>query len=71
MLLITPRPSSQFSYLGPKTWNSAYKEILTDSEQDLTIKVSTIKAVLKTFLMKIQKQHDENEWLPVNYTIFN
>ena len=71
MLLITPRPSSQFSYLGPKTWNSAYKEILTDSEQDLTIKVSTIKAALKTFLMKIQKQYDENEWLPVNYTIFN
>ena len=71
MLLITPTPSSQFSYLGPKTWNSAYKKILTDSEQDLTTKVSTVKILMKQFLMKIQKEHDENEWLPANYTIFN
>ena len=25
MLLLTPIPSQQFSYLGPKTWNSVYK----------------------------------------------
>ena len=70
MLLITPPPSSQFSYLGPKIWNSAFKRILVNSEQDLTTKVSFVRNSMKKFLMTIQKEHDENEWLATNYTIY-
>jgi hypothetical protein len=69
MLLITPIPSIQFLYLGPKIWNSVYKKILADSEQDLTIKVSTVKKLMKKLLIDIQKEHDENEWLPANYSL--
>ena len=69
MLLITPVPSRQFSYLGPKIWNTAYKKILADSEQDLTMKVSAVKTAMKKILMEIQKLYDENEWLPANFTI--
>ena len=69
MLLITPPPSSQFSYLGPKTWNSAFKRVLAKSEYDLTIKVSFVKNLIKKLLLKIQKEDNENEWLPANYTL--
>ena len=69
MLLITTVPSQQFSYLGPKIWNSAYKKMQADSEQDLTIKVSFVKTAMKNILIEIQKSHDENEWLPANFTI--
>ena len=36
LLLIPPPPSQQFAYLAPKLWNSVYKKVLTDSEQDLS-----------------------------------
>jgi hypothetical protein len=70
MLLLTPIPSQQFSYLGPKTWNSVYKRILDDSEQDLTTKVSFVKISMKKLLIDIQKDDNENEWLRTNYSLF-
>ena len=70
MLLITPVPSLQFSYLGPKTWNSVYRRILADSEQDLTTKVSTVKISMKKLLACIQKEHGEDEWVPSNFSLF-
>ena len=70
MLLITPVPSLQFSYLGPKTWNSVYRRILADSEQDLTTKVSTVKISMKKLLAAIQKEHSEDEWVPSNFSLF-
>ena len=69
MLLITPSPSSQFSYIGPKTWNTAFKSLLPSSEQDLTTKISLVKSLMKKLLLKIQKMGNENEWLPANYTL--
>ena len=70
MLLITTIPTRQFSYLGPKTWNSVYKRILVDSEQDLSTKVSTVKKSMKKLLANIQKEHNEDEWVPSNYSLF-
>ena len=70
MLLITTIPARQFSYLGPKTWNSVYKRILVDSEQDLSTKVSTVKKSMKKLLANIQKEHNEDEWVPSNYSLF-
>ena len=71
MLLLTPVPSQQFSYLGPKTWNSVYKKILTESEHnDLTTKVSFIKTSMKKILLDLQKEHNESEWLSRNYSLF-
>ena len=69
MLLITPSPSCHFSYIGPKTWNTAYKKILDDSEQDLTTTVALVKNSLKHLLIKNQKVHEENEWRPANFEL--
>ena len=69
MLLITPSPSSQFSYIGPKTWNAAFKSILPNSEQDLSTKISLVKSSMKKLLLKIQKIDNEDEWLHANYTL--
>ena len=69
MLLITPTPSHHFSYTGPKTWNTAYKKILTNSNQDLTTTVSLVKNSLKKVLVKNQKRHDENEWIHANFEL--
>ena len=70
MLLLTQIPSQQFSYLGPKTWNSVYKKIFEFSEQDLTTKVSFVKTAMKSLLLGIQKDENENEWLRTNYSLF-
>ena len=70
LLLIPPPPSQQFSYLGPKIWNSVYKKILTDSEQDLSTNLSLVKNSIKRLLLKIQKEHDENEWVPANFSLY-
>ena len=67
LLLIPPSPSSQFAYLGPKTWNTLYKKLLTSSDQDLTTTVSFIKNSLKKLLIKCQKEHEVDEWRQANF----
>ena len=70
LLLIPPPPSQQFSYLGPKIWNSVYKKIFTDSEHDLSTSLSYVKNSTKKLLLELQREHDESEWVPSNFTLY-
>ena len=70
LLLIPPPPSQQFSYLGPKIWNSVYKKIFIDSEHDLSTSLSYVKNSTKKLLLGLQREHDESEWVPANFTLY-
>ena len=67
LTLVTPNPSLQFAYQGPKIWNSIHKKI--HAALDLTTKMSYVKSRLKDILIDIQKQGSEIEWQPQNFKI--
>ena len=66
--LITPRPSVQFSYHGPKIWNSIYKKVVESN--DLSTKISHVKRSLKNMLLEVQKQGlSPEEWELQNFKL--
>ena len=67
LTLITPQPSVQFSYHGPKIWNSTHKKI--HAALELTTKMSYVKGRLKEILFDNQNQGTKNEWQPQNFKI--
>ena len=69
MLLITPIPSIQFLYTGPKTWNYVYKKIFVKILGDLSTSVAIVKNSVKKLLLKNQKKYDENDWHKENVQI--
>ena len=71
MLLITPSPSVQFLYTGPKTWNAVYKKIFVHMLEDLSTSVAIVKSSVKKLLLKNQNKHEENVWHEDNFLITN
>ena len=69
MLLITPSPSIQFLYTGPKTWNTVYKKIFVKILGDLSTSVAIVKNSVKKLLLTNQKKHEENTWHEENFQV--
>ena len=69
MLLITPRPSTQFTYIGPKLWNDVRKKLHIESEIEGSTNLSSIKSAIKCLLLTNQKKFDKYEWYLYNLTI--
>ncbi len=69
MLLLTPSPSIQFLYTGPKTWNTVYKKIFVQILGDLSTSVAIVKSSVKKLLLKNQKKHEVNTWHEENFHI--
>ena len=69
MLLLTPTPSAQFMYNGPRLWNIAYKKLMSNSQYDHSTNLSLVKSSLKNLLLTNQNKYDKDEWCVYNFTM--
>ena len=64
-LLLTPKPSTNFTYKAASLWNTYRTKLLVDN--DMSISIGKLKSVLKAHLHTVQCQYDQFEWCDLNY----
>ena len=64
LFLITPKPSDCFVYKASVSWNIAKRNLKVE---DTATSVSTVKNRLKKFLLEIQSQGDQENWIETNF----
>ena len=65
-LLLTPKPSINFTYKAAYLWNTYRTKLLVDN--NMTTNIGKFKRILNEQLHTVQRQHDPREWTDhVNY----
>lgn len=64
LFLITPRPSDSFVYKASVSWNVAKRDLKIE---DTTTPVSSLKNLLKKFLLEKQSLGNQEDWIEVNF----
>lgn len=64
-LIITPKPSFNFTYKAASLWNNYRSKLLVAN--DIRMTISKFKNNLKVKLLKDQHMHDPLEWNDLNY----
>ena len=64
LFLITPTPSDNFIYKASISWNIAKRDLRIE---DTATPVSSVKNRLKKFLLEIQSEGDQKNWVETNF----
>ena len=64
--LITPVPSSNYSYMSSNMWNK-YQQ--STGIEDFTVPIGYLKSMLKRCLLEVQKKYGV-DWCDLNFTEF-
>ena len=67
-LIIVPWPTNCFVYKSVNIWNQI-RTLLFAKENDFSMKISTLKASVKKYLLKKQTNYDKNSWCYKNYSL--
>ena len=64
LFLITPAPSDNFLYKASVSWNIAKRDLKIE---DTATPVSSVKNRLKKFLLQMQSEGDQDNWVETNF----